>query len=256
MRDISRELHPSQKGELPSDTIPNSKNGGGGVDHVYAISTWSEEVPTEIPIVEKVADILKSSKKTETNDTSKQTVKGAIRPLTQIFKSTPPFPQRLVKKMEDAKCHRFYDRLKQLSMNIPFLDALTKKRSVKHDNVSVTRRVSAILSTTTVQKKEDLGAFTIPCFVGHHDFARALCDNGASINLIPLAIYKQPGLGRPSPTIMRLQMDDRSIKRPVGFVDDVLVWASDFLLPADFVILDCAVDRDIPIILGRLFLGL
>ena len=72
---------------------------------------------------------------------------------------------------------------------------------------------------------------------------------------MPLAIYKQSGLGKPRPTTMRLQMADRSIKRPVGVVDDVIVRVGEFLLPADFVILDCAVDRDIPIILGRPFLA-
>ena len=83
-------------------------------------------------------------------------------------------------------------------------DLLTKKKTVQHETVSLTHTVSSIISTTTVQKKGDPGAFTIPCSVGHHDFARALCDNGASINLMPLAIYKQSGLGMPRPTTMRL----------------------------------------------------
>ncbi|XP_059302275.1 uncharacterized protein LOC132054249 [Lycium ferocissimum] len=50
-------------------------------------------------------------------------------------------------------------------------------------------------------------------------------------------------------------MADRSIKKPVGVIDDVLVQVGKFMLPADFVILDYAVDRDIPIILGRPFLA-
>ncbi|XP_075076745.1 uncharacterized protein LOC142163369 [Nicotiana tabacum] len=116
-----------------------------------------------------------------------------------------------------------------------------------------TSHVMAI--TTRSGKKEGLGAFTIPCTIGAHDFARALCDNGTSINLMPLAIYKQEGSGMPRPTSMRLQMADRSIKRPVGIVDDVLVKVGKFHLPADFVILDCAVDKEIPIILGRPFLA-
>ncbi|XP_059285698.1 uncharacterized protein LOC132039172 [Lycium ferocissimum] len=134
-------------------------------------------------------------------------------------------------------------------------DLLTKKITVQHETVSLTHTVSSIISTTTVQKKGDPGAFTIPCSVGHHDFSRALCENGVSINLMPLVIYKQSGLGMPRPTTMRLQMADRSIKKPVGMVDDVLVRVGKFMLPIDFVILDCAVDRDISIILGRPFLA-
>ncbi|XP_075079745.1 uncharacterized protein LOC142164989 [Nicotiana tabacum] len=72
---------------------------------------------------------------------------------------------------------------------------------------------------------------------------------------MPLAIYKKVGLGMPRPTSMRLQMADHSIKRPVGIVDDVLVKVGTFHLPADFIILDCAVDKEIPIILGRPFLA-
>ncbi|XP_070002721.1 uncharacterized protein [Nicotiana sylvestris] len=134
-------------------------------------------------------------------------------------------------------------------------DLITKKRTTKNEVVNVTHGVSSIIATTTVQKKEDPGAFTIPCTIGAYDFARALCDNGASINLMPLAIYKKARLGMPRPTSMRLQMADRSIKRPVGIVDDVIVKVGEFHLPSDFLILDCAVDKEIPIILGRPFLA-
>ncbi|XP_070010678.1 uncharacterized protein [Nicotiana sylvestris] len=104
-------------------------------------------------------------------------------------------------------------------------DLVTKKRTTKNEVVNVTHRVSSIIATSTVQQKEDPGAFVIPCIIGAHDFAIALCDNEASINLMPLSIYKQAGL--------------------VG----------KFHLPADFIILDCAVDKKIPIILGRPFLA-
>ncbi|XP_060183160.1 uncharacterized protein LOC132613126 [Lycium barbarum] len=295
MHDISREQHLPKKRGLPSDTILNPKNGGSGVDHVFAISTRGgkllqsakkkvvdlepinekEEVQSdasiiddELPSKEKTADILESSKVAD--DKSKQIVKGALCPLTQLFKSKPPFPQRLIKKKDDTKFEKFYDQLKQLSLNFPFLDVvkemtgfakhlkdlLTKKKTVQHETVSLTHTVSSILSTTTVQKKGDAGAFTISCSIGYHGFARALCDNGASINFMPFSIYKKSGLGMPRPTTMRLQMVDRSIKRQVGMVDDVLVWVGKFMLSTNFVILDCAIDRDIPIILRRPFLAM
>ncbi|XP_060183198.1 uncharacterized protein LOC132613165 [Lycium barbarum] len=133
-------------------------------------------------------------------------------------------------------------------------DLLKKKRPIKYDTVGITYRVSSIISSTKIDKKGDSGAFTIPCTIGHHEIARALCDNGASANLIPLAIYKKSGLGTPRPTSMHLQMADRTTTRPIGVVDDVLVRVGQFLLPADFVILDCAVDKEILIILGRPFL--
>ena len=38
----------------------------------------------------------------------------------------PPFPQRLVKKTEDGKYRRFITILKQLSINVPLVEALEK----------------------------------------------------------------------------------------------------------------------------------
>ena len=67
-----------------------------------------------------------------------------------------------------------------------------------------------------MQKKEDLGAFTIPCTIGLLHFAKALCDLGTSINLMSLSIYKKLGLRDPKPTAMQLLMIDRTVKRPIG----------------------------------------
>ena len=82
---------------------------------------------------------------------------------------------------------------------------------------------SAIATRSLVQKKEDQGAFTIPCTVGSLHFAKALCDLGASINLMPLSIYKKLGFGDPKYTAMRILMADRTVKRPIGILHDVLV---------------------------------
>ena len=54
---------------------------------------------------------------------------------------------------------------------------------------------------------------------------------------------------------MRLLMADRTVKCPIGILHDVLVKVESFIFPADFVILDCEVDFEVPIILGRPFLA-
>ena len=64
-----------------------------------------------------------------------------------------------------------------------------------------------------------------------------------------LSIYKKLGLGDPKPTVMRLLMADRTVKRPIGIPHDVLVKVESFIFPTDFVILDCEVDFKVPIIL-------
>ena len=73
---------------------------------------------------------------------------------------------------------------------------------------------------------------------------------------MPLSIYKKLGLGDPKPTAMRLLMADRTVKRPIGILHDVLVKVESFIFPEDFVILDCEVDFEVPFILGRPFLAI
>ncbi|XP_069143358.1 uncharacterized protein [Solanum lycopersicum] len=63
------------------------------------------------------------------------------------------------------------------------------------------------------------------------------------------------GFGDPKPTAMRLLMVDRTVKKPIVILHDVLVKVESFIFSADFVILDCEVDFEVHIILGRPFLA-
>ena len=55
---------------------------------------------------------------------------------------------------------------------------------------------------------------------------------------------------------MRLLMADRTVKRPIGILHDVIVKVESFIFSTDFVILDCEVNFEVPIILGRPFLAM
>ncbi|XP_070041281.1 uncharacterized protein [Nicotiana tomentosiformis] len=122
------------------------------------------------------------------------------------------------------------------------------------ETTKVTHQVSAIVHSMA-SKLEDAGAFTIPCTIGSAEFAKDLCDLGKSINLIPYSGFKTLGIGKPRPTSMRFQMTDRTMNKPLGVIEDILVRIDKFTLPADFVLLDCEVDYEVPIILGRSFLA-
>ncbi|XP_049397258.1 uncharacterized protein LOC125861387 [Solanum stenotomum] len=139
-------------------------------------------------------------------------------------------------------------------------DDIAKEAEVTQKVVSMPRPShsfpqSAIATRSLVQRKEDLGAFTIPFTIGMLHFAKVLCDLGASINLMPLSIYKKLGLGDPKPTAMHLLMADITLKKPISVLQDVLVKVESLIFPADFVILDCEVDFKVPIILRRPFLA-
>ena len=51
---------------------------------------------------------------------------------------------------------------------------------------------------------QDPGSFTIPCIIGNSEMGKALCDFGASINLVPLSVVKRLSLGELTPTTMTL----------------------------------------------------
>ncbi|XP_075507576.1 uncharacterized protein LOC142544410 [Primulina tabacum] len=84
-------------------------------------------------------------------------------------------------------------------------------------------------------KLKDPGSFSIPCMIGDVVFPKALCDLGASINLMPLSVFRKLGLGEPKPTQMSLQLADGSVKHPRGVKEDVLVKVGKFTFPTDFV---------------------
>nr|XP_009780483.1 PREDICTED: uncharacterized protein LOC104229528 [Nicotiana sylvestris] len=86
----------------------------------------------------------------------------------------------------------------------------------------MTHQVSAIVHLMA-PRLEDPDAFTVLCTIGSANFAKALCDMGPSIILIPYSVFKTLCIGQLRATSMRLQMADRTTKRPLGIVDDVLV---------------------------------
>ncbi|KAL4367552.1 hypothetical protein GQ457_05G021450 [Hibiscus cannabinus] len=104
-------------------------------------------------------------------------------------------------------------------------------------------------------KKTDPGSFTIDCLIGHNYPTKALCDPGASINLMPKSVFQKLGIGEAKPTTVMLQLADHSYVQPEGKIEDILVQVDKFIFPADFLIVDYEANIDAPIILGRPFLA-
>nr|GEU60747.1 reverse transcriptase domain-containing protein [Tanacetum cinerariifolium] len=70
------------------------------------------------------------------------------------------------------------------------------------------------------------------------DVFHALADLGASINLMPLSIWKKLSLPELTPTQMTLELVDRSITCPKGVAEDIFVKVGKFHFPTDFVVVD------------------
>ena len=108
---------------------------------------------------------------------------------------------------------------KKLEINIPFVEALaqmpcyakfmkdilSKKMKLNENGVvSLSAKISVIIQKNLPLKMQDPSSFTIPCTIGNYEFGRALCDFGASINLMPLFVLKRLSLGELTSTTMTL----------------------------------------------------
>ena len=180
------------------------------------------------------------------------------------------YPQMLKKSKLERQFTKFLDIFKKLHINIPFLEALesmpsymkflkkilvSKKKLEEYGTITLIEECSAILQKKLPPKLQDPGSFAIPFSIGNRISGKALCDLGASINLMPLSMFKRLKLGKPKSTTINLQLTDRSYQHPRGIIENVLVKVGQFVLPADFVILDMEEDDSVPIILGKPFLA-
>ena len=99
-------------------------------------------------------------------------------------------------------------------------------------------------------KMQDPDSFTIPCTIGNLEMGKALCDSGASINLMTLSVVKRLGLGEINPTGMTLQVADRTLAQPEGILEDVVIKVGKFIFPVDFVVIIIEEDKKSPTTAG------
>nr|GEY37320.1 reverse transcriptase domain-containing protein [Tanacetum cinerariifolium] len=141
---------------------------------------------------------------------------------------------------------KFASTIKSLLANKDKLFELAK--------VPLNENCSAILLKKLPKKLGDPGKFLIPCDFPGMEVCHDLADLGASINLIPLLIWKKLSLLELTPTQMTLELADRSITRPKGVAEDVFVKVGKFHFPTNFIVVDFEADPRVPLILGRSFL--
>jgi hypothetical protein len=135
-------------------------------------------------------------------------------------------------------------------------DVLTKRRMIgEFETVALTQECSQMVQGKIPPKLKDPGTFTIPCSIADVYVGKALCDLGASINLMPLFIFKKLGIWDARPTTVTLQLPDISLFYPQGTIEDVLVRVDKFVFPADFIIMNFTADEETLVLLGRPFLA-
>ena len=142
---------------------------------------------------------------------------------SQVPSSCIPFPQKLKKGKLEKQFVKFLDIFKKLQINIPFLEVLknmpnyvrsmknilaNKKKLGEYGTIELTKEFSAILRKKLPPKLQDPGSFAIPFSIGNSLSIKAFYDLGASINLMPLSMFKRLNLGEVRLTTIMLQMAD------------------------------------------------
>nr|GEY12787.1 reverse transcriptase domain-containing protein [Tanacetum cinerariifolium] len=201
---------------------------------------------------------ISSSKTPEvTKDTSKPTI---------LYPSRAN-KQKLHEK-DDMLALNFVEIFRNLHLELSFADALLhmpkfvlmfkcllNKKAKLFDlaTTPVNENCSAVILKKLPKKLGDLDKFLIPCDFPELDECLALTDLGASINLMPLSIWRKISLPELNSTQMILELADRSTTRPAGIAEDVFVKVGKFYFPTNFVVVDYVVDPRVPLILGRPF---
>ncbi|GJT08604.1 reverse transcriptase domain-containing protein [Tanacetum coccineum] len=173
-----------------------------------------------------------------------------------LSKPNIPYPSR----RDDQKSHdkasnqieKIFQIFQDLRFDISFADALllmprfaptiksllmNKEKLLELAKIPLNENCSAMLLKKLPEKLGDPGKFLIPCNFPGMDVCHALADLGASINLMPLSIWKKLSLPELTPTRMTLELADRSITRPKGVAEDIFVKVGNFHFPTDFMLL-------------------
>ncbi|KAK8635273.1 hypothetical protein V6N13_023150 [Hibiscus sabdariffa] len=94
-----------------------------------------------------------------------------------------------------------------------FLKDMVSRRTRigEFETVATTEACLAMMHNKVPTKRTDHWSFNIPCSIGNHYADKALCDAGASINLMPKSVFQKLGIGEAKSTTLMLQLADPSV---------------------------------------------
>ncbi|GJS00254.1 reverse transcriptase domain-containing protein [Tanacetum coccineum] len=216
--------------------------------------------PSSLPkVVEHKFEVTKDTVQPSTEDIQPpvaQTQTQIDEPVVaQNTKQTLPYPSRINKEKlcekDNLLALKFMEIFRNLHFELSFADALlhmpkfapmfrkllnNKDKIIHLVKTLVHENCSTVILKKFPEKLRDPGRFLIPCDFPEMDECLALADLGASINLMPLSVWKELNLMDLTKTRMILELADRTISTPTGIAEDVFVKVGTFFFPADFVI--------------------
>ncbi|GJU92028.1 reverse transcriptase domain-containing protein [Tanacetum coccineum] len=276
---------PLGSGSLPSNTVANLRGDLKVITTRSGVSYDGPTIPpTSSPLLKEVEhepeatkDKVQTTNLGSTTHVQPQVVQVLIPQPDVAPKPNPkpliPYPSRLnyqkLREKANNQMLKFLQIFQRLHFYISFADALlhmpkfastfknllsNKDKLFEFANTPLNENCSAVLLKKLLEKLGDPGKFLILCDFPELDECLALANLGASINLMPLSVWKKFSLPELTPTSMTLKLANRSVSYPVGVAEDVFVKVGKFHFPADFVVVDYDVDPRVPLILERPFL--
>ncbi|GKA67726.1 reverse transcriptase domain-containing protein [Tanacetum coccineum] len=283
----------SGSGTLPSNTITNPKIDLKGITTRSGVAYQGPTIPTTTSsppkVVERETEVTKDTVLPTNNGSTKDVQPPVVQDQPQMTNSEPavapvsapmpnpkpsiPYPSRRNDERRREKANdqieKFYKIFQDMSFEISLADALilmpkftstlkaligNKEKLSEMARTPLNEHCSAVILNKLPEKLGDPRKFLIPCDFPGMNKCLALADLGASINLMPLSVWKKLSLPELTPTCMTLELADRSITKPIGIAEDVYLKVGKFKFPADFVVVNFDADPRVPLILERSFL--
>ncbi|GKD81400.1 reverse transcriptase domain-containing protein, partial [Tanacetum coccineum] len=235
-------------GTLPSNTITNSKVDLKGITTRSGVAYQGPMIPTTSSSPPKVVECKAEVTKDTVLPTNNGSTKDVQPPVVQVQPQVPnfepvvapvsvpkpnpkpsiPYPSRRNDESRREKANdqieKFYEIIKDLSFKISLTDALilmpkftstlkalirNKEKLSEMARTPLNEHCLAVILNKLPEKLGDPDKFLIPCDFSGMDKYLALADLGASINLMPLSVWKKLSLPKLTPTCMTLELADR-----------------------------------------------
>ncbi|GKF36450.1 reverse transcriptase domain-containing protein, partial [Tanacetum coccineum] len=151
------------------------------------------------------------------------------------LKPSIPYPSRHNDEKQREKANdqveKFYKIFQDMSFEISLADALilmpkfastlkalieNKEKLSEMARTALNEHCLAVILNKLPEKFGDPGKFLIPCDFPGMDECLALADLGASINLMPLSVWKKLSFPELTPTCMTLELAERELTLHVG----------------------------------------
>ena len=267
--------------QLPSHATVNPRNQGSSssqmhnLSHVHvdeeaveaaaALAISSLRSGKDLPDPYKDHPLHKSSIDDETptvvveqdNSSNDEEERVRVEPNPDTYKPPVPYPQALSKpkaKVSESDDH-LLEAFQKVTIAIPLVDVIkhipsyakflkgicTPHRSPKR--IQLSENISSIMMNSLLIKKRDPGAPMIMSEIGGMTFTRSLLDTGASINILPKAVFDQHHVGELQPFLIELCLADESVRKPHGIVEDVIVRIEGCYFPVDFLVVDMKITK-------------